>query len=93
MQWTDIKEFPKGLEKDCFILVKHNSYMSDSMFEFHILKYIKKENKVYKEWYHEYKDINIDYTENFRHPYYDAYIEITGINYLIFEPHNIEKGP
>ena len=42
MQWTDIKKFPKGLEKDCYILVKHNCLMSDTPFEFHIFKYIKK---------------------------------------------------
>lgn len=91
MQWTDIKEFPKGLEKDCYILVKHNCYMSDTPFEFHVFKYIKNENKIYLEGMKKGYVGDYEMEEQSLKTYYKAYTEITGCEYMLHHPRRIFK--
>jgi hypothetical protein len=44
MSWIEHKEFPKGLDSDCYILAKN----CNSIDEFEVFKYIKTHNEVYK---------------------------------------------
>ena len=91
MKWIDIKEFPQGLERDCYLLVKHKCLMSDSPFDFHIFKYIKNENKLYKEWMNDGVFHNTEKDIDRLKIFFEAYTEITGIDFLLFEPYNIVK--
>lgn len=91
MIWNDIKEFPKGLEKDCYILVKHNSFMSDTHIEFQVFKYIKNENKIYLEGVKNGYVGDYEIEEQNLKTYYQSYLEITGCEYMLHPPLRIFK--
>ena len=81
MNWTEKEDFPKGLDKDCYILAKHSSVMSDFVDEFQVFMYIKNENKLYIR--RTDGDVfDTDMTEKFNYSF-THYCEITGIDYLL----------
>lgn len=48
MKWILKEEFPKNLNENCYVILKHSEFMSDRMDTFIIVKYIKSENKLYE---------------------------------------------